>query len=163
MWGLGPARIGRARLGMTLEPLRWLHCSISGRCLLRGRAEWFRGAAPERGGNKLKGLQDLYLEPRPDALVSLGSGLKVMRVPKQIHGHLLVSCPRPIPLSRGRDSQIGLSNFVALTNICSVHRLVSNRHLVFSSLAEVDRVPAAFLVGFSLANCQPTKTCWAPH
>jgi len=32
--GLRPARPGRARLGMTLEPLFWLHCSVSGRCLL---------------------------------------------------------------------------------------------------------------------------------
>ena len=29
--GLGPARPGRARLGMALEPLLWLHCSKSGR------------------------------------------------------------------------------------------------------------------------------------
>ena len=28
--GLRPARLGRARLGMTLEPLFWLHCSIIG-------------------------------------------------------------------------------------------------------------------------------------
>ena len=28
------ARPERARLGMTLEPLLWLHCSISGRCPL---------------------------------------------------------------------------------------------------------------------------------
>ena len=34
VWGLMPARPGRARLGMTLEPLLWLHCSIPGRCLL---------------------------------------------------------------------------------------------------------------------------------
>ena len=34
MSGLRPATPGRARLGMTLEPLLWLYCSISGRCLL---------------------------------------------------------------------------------------------------------------------------------
>ena len=31
---LGPAMPGRARFGMTLESLLWLHCSISDRCLL---------------------------------------------------------------------------------------------------------------------------------
>ena len=38
--GLRPARPGRARLGMTLEPLLWLHCSMSGRCLLDLRQSW---------------------------------------------------------------------------------------------------------------------------
>ena len=30
--GLRLARPGQARLGMTIEPLLWLHCSISGTC-----------------------------------------------------------------------------------------------------------------------------------
>ena len=60
----GQARLGQARRGMTLEPLLWLHCSISGRYFLECSVNPVSATASERRVDSLTRWKDVNLNAK---------------------------------------------------------------------------------------------------
>jgi len=80
---------------MTLEPLLWLHCSISGRCLL----EHYRLASPPR-------LVQYYLLASPDCVKSLRSSFTGLYPQTRLVQHYRLASPLRLVQSQPRGSEI---------------------------------------------------------